>query len=204
MATYTVADNVWFTWTTDSASSTAVSGAWENWTIQTASSTSCTANAWFYWCDEAPVLSDEERAAVAARQAEQARQAAERRTVWERQRAKEAEERQAAEAKAEALLLEHLTPEQRDSYTRKKEFEVQTESGRRYRLRHGWAGNVDELDENGRAVNRLCIHPAVHVPNPDNLLAQKLLLQWDEERFRKIANHTRLQALAREAPAARA
>lgn len=108
-------------------------------------------------------------------------------------------ERQAADRKAEELLAEHLAPEQREQYRTNKSFEVVLKArfglgSKRYRINHGWSGNVALLDKDGREVERYCIHHRELIPVPDLLLAQKLMLETDEEQFLKIANRTRLVA----------
>jgi hypothetical protein len=103
---------------------------------------------------------------------------------------------QAAADRAWALLLKHLSPEQRAEVEIEREggltaryFHVVAASGRRYQVRIGSHGNVREVDEKGNAVAALCIN-AANVPQADNALAQKLMIEADEERFRKIANIT--------------
>lgn len=99
-----------------------------------------------------------------------------------------------ADSVAEKLLVAHLDPKQREDFQNHRHFEViQAKTKRVYRIKHGWAGNV-EVWEGGRRVESLCIHPAVVVPFADNLLAQKLLLEADEPAFRRIANITKLAA----------
>jgi hypothetical protein len=112
------------------------------------------------------------------------------RESWERRRAEEEE----AEARAESLLKRHLADGQRAEYEMDRSFHVVTGTGRRYRLRHGWAGNVEEVDAAGKRLRRYCIHPRIGVPCPDNLLAQKLLLEADEPEFHRIANVTPIAA----------
>jgi hypothetical protein len=103
--------------------------------------------------------------------------------------------RDAADKRAERLLIQFLNSDQEAQYRRDRYFEVLSRDGmRRYRIRRGWAGNVTVIDPKGREVERLCIHPNVSVPPEDNLLAQKLLLEADEEKFRRTANITRLAA----------
>jgi hypothetical protein len=115
--------------------------------------------------------------------------AAERAAAW-RKRVSQADDR------AVRTLLEHLTPLQKEQYAKDKFFEVvSATSRRRYRISHGWAGNITVFDEQDRQVEKLCIHPSKQVPYADNLLAQKLLLEADEEKFLKIANHTPAPAL---------
>ena len=95
-----------------------------------------------------------------------------------------------AEKRAEALLELHLNETQRQEYRTKKRFIVEVQDGVCYRINRGWAGNVEELNKDGKPVNRLCIHTRAPVPIPDNLLAQKLLLETDPAEFRRIANRT--------------
>jgi hypothetical protein len=98
-----------------------------------------------------------------------------------------------ADQRAEALLKCFLSSSQRAQYEAERAFEVITcRSGvtRTYRLRKGWAGNVFLLDDKGRQVEKYCIHPDVAVPEADNLVAQKLLLESNEEEFLRVANRT--------------
>lgn len=104
--------------------------------------------------------------------------------------------REAAEKCARELLLSVLSEEQRKEYERDKAFHVEAKDGTRYRLKHGWAGNVEELNELGIAIARYCIHPNVQIPEADNLVAQKLMLETDPERFRRTANRTDLATRA--------
>ena len=97
-------------------------------------------------------------------------------------------------AKARKLLLEHLRPEQAASFEKDEHFEVLAMSGRRYRIKLGWGGNSEELNDVRKVVNRFCIHPREQVPHHDNMLAQKLLIEHDEERFLDIANRTAVLA----------
>ena|ERR1017187_5318447 len=97
-----------------------------------------------------------------------------------------------ADDRATGLLLAHLSPDQREQYEKDRCFEVHIadkKSVRRYRITQGWAGNVFLVDEQGKKIKKFCIHPTKSVPYADNLLAQKLLLEADEERFLSIANH---------------
>jgi len=103
-----------------------------------------------------------------------------------------------AERRAEALLRTLLSDEQWDSYVSHRAFEFVAPSGRRYRLREGWAGNVEEVltDEQLREVRpgrpvrgrRFCIHPLSSFPRADNLVAQVLMLRNEEEEFLRLAN----------------
>ena len=93
--------------------------------------------------------------------------------------------------RAQALLLEHLTPEQRRTLDEHKWFIV--EGGRsktKYRIQaeRGLAGNVDVI-VNDRVTHRLCAHCAPNaIPMGDHLLAQKVMLELAEDEFLRIAN----------------
>lgn len=95
----------------------------------------------------------------------------------------------AARTRSRELLLSHLTPAQRETFEKKKWFViVGGQSRRRYRIRDaGHAGNIDVL--NGEKVmHRLCCHCDHSIPIHDNMLAQKLTLEYDESTFLRLAN----------------
>lgn len=177
---------VWTTWV-DNQTATNTQGVWLYWNATSASMASIvtTGNPNY----EAQLHA--ERAALCAQNA-----AADARRVREAQQ-RRVEVNNRAEARAEALLLAHLTPEQAASYKQHRFFEVLTTCNgqlRRYRISYGWAGNIILLDDKGLPASKYCIHPTKAVPYADNLLAQKLLLETDEARFLQIANRTRLTA----------
>lgn len=96
--------------------------------------------------------------------------------------------RESAEAKAEALLLRHLTPEQQQTYRHYGWFEVDV-GGRIYRIENGYAGNITRRDPvTRRRVRRYCAHIAPSLPMQDNLLAQLFALTNNEEDFLRVAN----------------
>lgn len=201
--TSTATGTIWRVWSNSTAATDTTSdGVWTTWTTAATSATSsvtvaCENGVWTAWCDETgePVsvyagpsipagLTEEER--------EQRRiQAEERAQQLEEENRTLKKKLKAANARAKKLLLQNLNKEQIKSFSRYKKFLVQAPSGRVYELRDGWAGNVEEIKD-GKRIARFCIHPGIKVPNCDNLLAQKLMLETDEERFRKIANMTPL------------
>jgi hypothetical protein len=62
-----------------------------------------------------------------------------------------------AEQKAVALLQLWLSPEQAKQYSSYRYFEViGSDTGKRYRIRHGRMMNVDELDSVGNRVCEWC------------------------------------------------
>lgn len=123
------------------------------------------------------------------------RRIAERERVQQEREAqyREDQARRAAAIKvAHDLLLEHLTEAQRKTFAKNGWFVV--EGGRsktQYRIRSGSiAGNIDVMSGK-RATHRLCCHAPDHVmPHGDHLLAQKMMLEYAEDDFLKIANRT--------------
>ncbi len=90
--------------------------------------------------------------------------------------------------RAKALLESVMDEEQRKEAAEKSQFHVRSSKGKVFRIRTTHAsGNVEEIDEKGEAVARYCAHPR-GVPLGDQLLAQKLALETDEESFLKVAN----------------
>lgn len=191
----------WGYWTT--SSTTTISNVvyynnyqvWTDWNANSTgygTSTNLSTSPWGYWVVGTPyvdVISEPtpeevEAARVAWRDAEALRVAAALVRV-----AEEAE----ARIRAEALLLDHLTPDQRDEYRRDGRFHLLV-GERRYRITRGRSGNVRLIEERAGAeveVESYCIHPEALVPDEDTMLAQKLLLEADEAAFRRIANITR-------------
>jgi hypothetical protein len=87
------------------------------------------------------------------------------------------------------LLAANLTDSQRRQHEQYRYFEVIGGStGRRYRIRHGEAMNVDVLDECGRRVHKLCFFPRGRLVTGDVMLAQKLALEAFEIEALAIAH----------------
>lgn len=86
------------------------------------------------------------------------------------------------ELRSRALLHRHLSAEQWDSLIHEKYFCVRAESGRMYKLEDKFTYNVRH------GVVRYCLYTSPALPKADVLLAQKLLLENDEQRFKKVAN----------------
>jgi hypothetical protein len=103
-----------------------------------------------------------------------------------------------AKARARRLLFSMLTPDQQKELDEKNHFHltVYSKDGtmKVYRIEHGYAGNVKLLGPDGQPVKRYCIHADSRLPYEDQMLAQKLLLETNEEHFLKTANMTQLRA----------
>ena len=94
-----------------------------------------------------------------------------------------------AKERAEKLLRSCLSPQQQDELERLHHFHLIV-GNKRYRINRGRSRNIQLIDETGKVVKHLCAHPREYVPDADTMLAQKLMLETDEESFLKIANHS--------------
>ena len=94
-----------------------------------------------------------------------------------------------AEARGLRLLRENLSPAQREQHERYGCFDVRGgDTGRHYRIKHGFQLNVELLDNKGRTTDVLCFMPAGNLVAGDVMLAQKLALELFEADTLKIAN----------------
>lgn len=176
-------------------------GTWQAWNQPWISAGTASATAtWISWNNSyvqatcAPLSLTEEQLAERERVAAAAREANER---WQR-------DRQAASDRAGELLLALLSEEQEQTWRERDWFTVQgSRSGRTYRIRRGYAGNVDLLDDNGNPEVTYCAHPP-DVPAEDAGIAQMLALVTDEDAFLAVANASAprrtLQAVPAPAP----
>ena len=98
---------------------------------------------------------------------------------------------EAAKEKAEKLLQSTLDDKQKEELRTKGHFHCKSNKGVIYRIKRGTHGNVSKLDPTGtKEVESLCIQPD-NVPAQDAMLAQKLMIENDEDSFRRIANISR-------------
>ena len=68
---------------------------------------------------------------------------------------------------------------------------VSVKSGNKYKINKGRTRNIQRVDEQGKVLEHLCVHPAMYVPDFDTMLTQKLWLETAEEKIRKVANISR-------------
>ena len=94
--------------------------------------------------------------------------------------------------KADALLKEWLSPEQRATLESYGHFEVRgSHTGKCYRIRRGRNMNIDEVSKKGDLGPVWCFGPVGHLPLGDVMLAQKLALETDEQATLAVANRSR-------------
>jgi hypothetical protein len=103
-----------------------------------------------------------------------------------------ASQRSKPEQKADALLKEWLSPEQRATLESYGHFEVRgSQTGKCYRIRRGRSMNIDEVSQEGDLGRVWCFGPVGHLPLGDVMLAQKLALEIDEQATLAVANRSR-------------
>lgn len=103
-------------------------------------------------------------------------------------REEQAEKRKHSEARAETLLLEHLSEKQIEQYQKHGYFETEV-NAKIYRIKKGRSGNV-LLVEGDKPKYRYCAHPSAWTPDQDVMLSQLLMLHSDEAKFLAVANRT--------------
>jgi len=92
------------------------------------------------------------------------------------------------DARGIRLLREWLSPEQRAQFDASRCFDVVgCHTGRRYRIRHGTATNVHEIDDAGRPVMGWCFIPSGDLVAGDVMLAQKIALETNEGAALEVA-----------------
>jgi len=88
-----------------------------------------------------------------------------------------------------SLPREWLTAEQKAHFEASRYFDVTgCDSGKRYRIHHGRATNVHEIDGAGQPVIGWCFIPAGDLVAGDVMLAQKIALETDERATLAVAN----------------
>ena len=98
-------------------------------------------------------------------------------------------EHRQAEMRSFELLLNHLTQEQRQQFARYNYFDViGGDTGKRYRIHHGYQMNIEQLDQNGKRTRLLCFMPRGGLPVGDIMLAQKIALELFESDTISVAN----------------
>lgn len=92
------------------------------------------------------------------------------------------------ESRGVKLLKEWLSKEQLAQYEQHKYFDVTgCHSGKRYRICHGRATNIYELDYAGRPRVGWCFIPKDRLVPGDVMLAQKIALETDESAALRVA-----------------
>jgi hypothetical protein len=103
----------------------------------------------------------------------------------------------AMDARGLKLLKEWLSREQLAQYDANGYFDVTgCHSGHRYRIHHGTAMNIHEIDPAGRVRVGWCFIPRACLVAGDVMLAQKIALETDELGALAVARNFSLNALS--------
>lgn len=181
-----ITDNTWKIWINNGvlqATITPMSSGTGNGNI--AASCGTTTIVWNNWNEQYIINANQILVPPRLSEEERTRREAQARAYQEELNRKEAE-RAAAETRAEMLLHSCLTIEQKDELTKKNHFHLYV-GNKKYRIERGVSGNIKLLGENDVPKHQYCIHPN-GVPIGDVMLAQKLLLETNEEEFLRVAN----------------
>lgn len=158
--------------------------AWTQW-----NDTSTAANVWTYWISATNGTTNMTVGSLPQRQ-----QTAEEVAAWQKMVEKQEQKKKDAQRRALDLLKQILTETQLAAFEKDECIPVDAPSGRKYLIKKGRSGNVFSIKD-GKPVERYCIHPSdSEVPEADVMLAQKLMLEANEDEFLRIANMTRLAA----------
>lgn len=128
---------------------------------------------------------------------QEARAAAELRARQQQELNRRIQEEEArAEDRAKQLLYTFLSHQEIATYEQHGYIDVMAKDGSgKYRIRKGWAGNIERLGENDRPVERLCVHPeGEKLPDHDNMFLQRFLLMNDPDKLLPLANRTPLRS----------
>lgn len=91
--------------------------------------------------------------------------------------------------RARRLLMECLSPSQREELEEHDQFHTRGADGHVYRIKRGFGHNVYRLDETGHPVAEYCIIiNDWSIPDYDLMLAQKLLLDTNPHEFEAVSN----------------
>ena len=93
------------------------------------------------------------------------------------------------QARGITLLRKWLSPEQQAQFDAFRHFDViGSDTGTRYRIRHGAAPNVHEIDAEGHPIMGWCFVPSGPLVPGDVMLAQKIALETNERAALAVAN----------------
>lgn len=198
MGEYTY-DTSWTNW--NDTSTCSICGATDTWRLwidnSTATTFSTSNDIWDAWVSYEETTTGGVTYKLYYQQPQETAEVRQQRIEQEQQRererqaayAAELKQREEAVAKAERLLMESLREKQLEEYQEFKRFTVISKDGKRtYRVNKGRIRNVQLIDQGGKVLRTYCGHPQEYVPDEDTMLAQKLLLEHEEERFLKLAN----------------
>ena len=177
-------DNIWFEWTTGTGTSTTIS-------FDTADRVGSN-TVWYAWNTSDGLTIARPTATRTPEEQTRHAEAMQLAAIAEVKRQKKVqEERAAAEKRAQKLLLSNLNHQQKQDWLNAKFFVVKAKSGRTFKVTNKQHSNVIEIDGAGNSIVAWCAGPSGGVPVQDQFLAQKYMLECNEDAFFQVANrHT--------------
>ena len=181
--------------TTTCGNSTSYTDIFQIWCNSgSATSSTTTTNVWETWITEAVDF----RTSV-TRRVEVTQETLRLRAEHEQRQREKAEiakrEWEEVSGRAKALLLTNLTIAQQEEWNKKNKITVIGNSSRlKYEILNGRAHNIFRLNKKGQRVAEFCVHVEDGVPNEDNVLSQKLMLENAENILIGMANKRELIA----------
>lgn len=204
--------NVGITYTTTTSNVSCVTCAgtgdshneWTHWTTGTSTSVTTELNllaTWYTWnegtvtVNSMPLVQAVMQNTPVVMTPDQARLNDQVVAAYARTQRKDQAVKRLARIKAERILTDHLSNEQRQDLSRFGFFKlyVNSKDGPKvYRIRRGQVQNIDLMREKAdgtlEPIQTLCAHPEMMVPDADAMLIQKLMLESAEDQFLQIAN----------------
>jgi hypothetical protein len=180
---------------------------WKEWNIRSGMATSDTIVTWTSWISSSENHFDDSMVRLRGEvihqpwpltsvvpTPEEAEQIARRQAELAAEQERKLAERARCSLRANELLMLALDESQRRDLRERGAFQLEVlsrdGSTRRYEIWRGRTGNVYQLDEAGRRIFKFCAHPQIACPEQDTMLAQKLMLEADEEGFLALANRS--------------
>ncbi len=194
---YITNGSTWTTWVTyssisDSLTSVTVGDTWNDWV--TTAGTAATSVTWNTWITDNSSLYVGNNGVAIYKAPELTPEQIEAKQVESERLKRESEERQRewlnSQERARRLLAGFLDRRQKQDLKQKGCFEVKSKSGKQFRLRPGRIPY--EVDSKGKEIASYCIHSRHRVPEHDELLMWKLMLEADEDEFYRVANERSL------------
>lgn len=115
----------------------------------------------------------------------------ERQAEYRQQQEELRQQQEVANKRAEELLKEYIGVKAFGQLHEVGYIELDSQryKGRKYRVPENHMAYIEVLDEQGRVIDTLCVHPAIQCPPPDHILTRVIMLQNDEEGLLTAANH---------------
>lgn len=115
----------------------------------------------------------------------------ERQAEYHRQQEELRQQQEVATERAEELLKEYIGLKAFSQLHEVGYIELDSQryKGRKYRVPANHMAYIEVLDEQGKVIDTLCVHPAIECPPPDHILTRVVMLQNAEEDLLTAANH---------------